>query len=127
MAEKEHTSVYDILNEELLKLSKSNAVPSYTFLTKDLHVLPYFHGNRSPRADPTLKGGISGLKLDSGISSLAILYLATVQAIAYGTRHIIEEMNKKGYNISTIFMTGGSVKNRIYIQEHANISGNLTN
>ena len=29
-------------------------------LTRDLHVLPYFHGNRSPRADPTLRGVISG-------------------------------------------------------------------
>lgn len=29
------------------------------FLTVDLHVWPDFHGNRSPLADPTLKGMVS--------------------------------------------------------------------
>ena len=32
-------------------------------LTRELHVLPDHHGNRSPRADPTLRGMVSGLKL----------------------------------------------------------------
>ena len=50
-------------------------------LTRELHVLPYFHGNRSPRADPTLRGGISGLKLSDTVDSLALLYLATIQAM----------------------------------------------
>lgn len=30
-------------------------------VTQDLHVWPDFHGNRSPIADPALKGGILGL------------------------------------------------------------------
>ena len=41
-------------------------------------MLPYFHGNRSPRADPYLKGMISGLKLSDSVDSLALLYLATI-------------------------------------------------
>ena len=28
---------------------------------KYVHILPYFHGNRSPRADPSLTGMISAL------------------------------------------------------------------
>ena len=64
-------------------------------LTREFHVLPYFYGNRSPRADPTLKGAISGLRLENSISHLSLLYLATIQAIAYGTKHIIDEMNKQ--------------------------------
>jgi len=51
-------------------------------LTRKLHVLPDHHGNRSPRANPTLRGMISGLKLSDTEDSLALLYLATVQAIA---------------------------------------------
>jgi len=65
-----------------------------SFLTEELHILPYFHGNRSPRADPTLHGMITGLSLASDENNLALLYLATLQSLAHGTRHIIAEMNK---------------------------------
>jgi ribulose kinase len=33
----------------------------------------------------------------------------TEQSIAHGTRHIIAEMNKAGYSIDTILLTGGSI------------------
>jgi ribulose kinase len=49
-------------------------------------------------------------------------YYATIQAIAYGTRHIIEVMNKKGYDISEIYMCGGHTKNEIFLKEHADIT-----
>jgi ribulose kinase len=32
-------------------------------------------------------------------------------------------MNKNGYKIDTIFITGGSSKNRIFVREHADITG----
>ena len=31
----------------------------YAFVTKDFHVYPDFHGNRSPIADPSMKGMVS--------------------------------------------------------------------
>ena len=40
---------------------------------------------------------VSGLPLSATLDDLAALYLATIQAIAYGTRDIIEAMNKAGY------------------------------
>jgi len=51
-------------------------------MTKELHVWPDFHGNRSPLADPNVKGIISGLTLATDVISLAALYLATIQALA---------------------------------------------
>lgn len=117
-AEAENTTVYEVLNSRLAKLSDTP-----TFLTKDLHVLPYFHGNRSPRANPNLHGMISGLKLSNTVDDLALLYLATIQSIAYGTRHIIETMNSNGFAIDTIFACGGGTHNPLLLSEHANITG----
>jgi ribulose kinase len=66
---------------------------------------------------------ISGLKLTDSVDSLALLYLATIQAIAYGTRHILEEMNKKGYRITTLLACGGDTKNPVFVREHADVTG----
>ncbi len=122
-ADQKSNTVYDILNERLIRMAKSRNLNDLGMLTKDLHVLPYFHGNRSPRANPSLSGVISGLKLSSTPDDLALLYLATIQAVAYGTRHIIKTMNENGYAISVIMATGGGTKNEIFLQQHADICG----
>jgi FGGY-family pentulose kinase len=114
-------SVYTLLNERLAELAGSNPTPGT--LTRDLHVLPDHHGNRSPRADPSLRGMISGLKLSSSVDALALEYLATIQAIAHGTRHIIDTMNAHGYRIDTVIATGGDSKNPIFLREHADATG----
>lgn len=53
----------------------------------------------------------------STIDDLSILYLATIQAFAYGTRHIIETMNKVGYEIQQIAATGGGTKNDLFLKK----------
>jgi D-ribulokinase len=80
-------------------------------------------GNRSPHADPQARAQIDGLTLDSSLSSLALLYYATIQAVAYGTRDIIEAMNAQGYAIDTLYVTGGGIKNPLWVQEHADATG----
>uniref|UniRef100_A0A2K5IL11 FGGY carbohydrate kinase domain-containing protein n=1 Tax=Colobus angolensis palliatus TaxID=336983 RepID=A0A2K5IL11_COLAP len=113
-------SVYAYLNSHLDLIKKAQPVG---FLTVDLHVWPDFHGNRSPLADLTLKGMVTGLKLSQDLDDLAILYLATVQAIALGTRFIIEAMEAAGHSISTLFLCGGLSKNPLFVQMHADITG----
>ena len=114
------TTVYALLNERLDALAASLAFPAA--LSSDLHVMPDFHGNRSPRADPTLRGMISGLRLSDSIDTLALIYLATVQAIAHGTRHIVDAMNASGYRIDTLVACGGDTKNPLFLREHADVS-----
>lgn len=116
LAEKTHTDIYQVLNQEVSRYGG----PEWT---KDIHVLPYHHGNRSPRADVHARGMMVGLTLNQSISEVAKHYYATLQAIAYGTRHIIEVMNEKGYQISDIYMCGGHTKNQLFVQEHADITG----
>lgn len=119
-AEASRTTVYDVLNAEVARLRQES--PGHD-VTADLHLLPYFHGNRSPRADNRARGMVSGLTLDSSLGSLARLYLAAVQGIACGTRHIIEEFNRHGYDIRRICASGGGTRNRLWLQEHADVTG----
>ncbi|MHC4826588.1 MAG: FGGY-family carbohydrate kinase, partial [Planctomycetota bacterium] len=114
-------TVYELLNERLEALGPGAEFPAQ--LTRELHVLPYFLGNRSPRADPTLRGAVSGLRLSDTVDDLALLYLATIQAVAHGTRHIIDTMNEAGYRIDTIFACGGGTKNPVFLREHADVTG----
>ncbi len=118
---KKNVTVYEVFNDLVAEVKKREKKGPE--LVKDLNMLPYFLGNRSPNADPTGRGIISGLTLDDSVEAVAKLYYATIQAIAYGTRHIIEEMNKHGYKIKRIHACGGGTKNPLWLQEHADITG----
>lgn len=120
-AEAQGRTVYELLNERLDHLARPADFPAE--VTRDLHVLPYFHGNRSPRADATLRGVVSGLTLGETMDDLARLYLATLQAVAHGTRHIIDTLNENGYRIATVFACGGGTRNPVFLREHADITG----
>lgn len=65
-----------------MKMAENNGMESIHFLTKDFHVWPDLHGNRSPLADPTITGMVCGLKMSATIDDLAICYLGFVQALA---------------------------------------------
>jgi D-ribulokinase len=88
-----------------------------------LHVLPDFHGNRSPLADPHALGVISGLTLDASFDSLARLYDRTALAIVLGTRHILDALNAKGFAIDHLHITGGHAKNPLLMELYADATG----
>ncbi|XP_059636271.1 uncharacterized protein LOC132278493 isoform X2 [Cornus florida] len=116
-------SLFELLNNILNSMMHELGTPFIAALTADIHVLPDFHGNRSPISDPKAKGMVCGLTLDTSEKQLALLYFATVQGIAYGTRHIVEHCNAHGHKIDTLLACGGLVKNPLFIQEHADIIG----
>ena len=116
-------SIFERLNDRLAQLAQADAAAHPSMLAAGLHVDPDYHGNRSPRADASLRGMISGLSLSAGPDDLARLYLATLQALAYGTRHIIETLNATGYRIDTILASGGFTKNPVFLREHADATG----
>ncbi len=117
-AKAEGKSLYQVLNERVAMLEAREGEPG-----RHLHVLPDHHGNRSPRADPHARGVVVGLTLEEGADALARLYLATLQALAYGTRHIVDQMNAAGHRIERVVMCGGGTKNPLLLREHADAIG----
>ncbi|XP_069579364.1 FGGY carbohydrate kinase domain-containing protein [Brachyistius frenatus] len=114
-------NIYSYLNSHLSSMPDSHS--AVDLLGSGLHVWPDFHGNRSPLADPTLKGMVVGLSLSQTLDDLALLYLATIQALALGTLHILEAMRKAGHDIRALFLCGGLSKNTLFVQIHANATG----
>ena len=80
----------------------------------DILVIPDFHGNRSPLADPNIRGSIHGLNLETTPEDL---FLGAIQGLALGTRQIINQIesvtNKK---VQSIVMTGGLSKSALFNQ-----------
>jgi sugar (pentulose or hexulose) kinase len=127
-----------VVEEILEQLRVEEGASSLTELTKDLHIYPDFHGlplfltataannssptgNRSPIADPRMRGSITGLEISSGLPDLAKKYNATLESIALQTRHIISVLNNRGHTISSIYMSGGQAKNIKLMQLFADV------
>jgi ribulose kinase len=68
-----HTPMFELC------ISRAAASLQVGLLTSSLHVYPDFFGNRSPLADPLMKGSVTGLGQSASIDDLALLYLATLQ------------------------------------------------
>ncbi|WP_413726187.1 FGGY-family carbohydrate kinase [Sodalis sp. RH16] len=114
----EHCNEYTLLNRWVAALEQREPLP-----TRQLHVLADHYGNRSPRSNPHARGAVIGLTLEEGPDALARLYLATLQSIAYGTRHIIDAMNQAGHHITRLMICGGATKNPLWLREYANVTG----
>ena len=87
-------NIYSYLEAKCDEMKIENNLDSIHNLTKNLHVFPDFHGNRSPLADPEMKGSIVGLDLDKSEKNLALIYLSTIQALAYETKLIVDHLTR---------------------------------
>lgn len=90
---------------------------------RGLHVLPDFHGNRSPLGEPGALGMIAGLDLDVGFDSLARLYWRAAVGIALGLRQILEVLDGLGYGTRTLHLAGGHGRNPLLIGLYADATG----
>ncbi|XP_060826716.1 FGGY carbohydrate kinase domain-containing protein isoform X1 [Bombus pascuorum] len=115
--------IQQYLSELLQTIADQKNLENVSYLTKDIHIWPDFHGNRSPLADPALKGMISGLSLSVDHENLALLYLATIQALTYGTKYILETLEAAGHKIETLLVCGGLSQNPLFIQIQADVLG----
>lgn len=113
VAETFNANIYDYLNEHLRDMAEKQNAPSLSYLGRHFFLYGDLFGNRSPVADPDMKGSVVGLSSDKSIDGLALYYYGTMEFIALQTHQIIEQMNKSGHVISSIFMSGSQCQNDV--------------
>ncbi|KAK4197606.1 Nup93/Nic96-domain-containing protein [Triangularia verruculosa] len=112
-AEAAGKNIYDYLNDHLRHLKEETGAPSISYLGRHFFFYGDLWGNRSPIADPNMRGAIIGMSSDKSKDGMVHLYYSTMEFIALQTRQIIEAMNKAGHSIRSIFMSGSQCQNEI--------------
>lgn len=56
------SSIYEELNRHVTALAEKRELTNVALLAQNTHVIPDFHGNRSPIADPSMTGMVSNLR-----------------------------------------------------------------
>ena len=91
----------------------SRVIAEATGIVEHVHVVPAFAGLGAPYWDPRARGAILGLSRDSGINEIVT---ATLQAVAYQTKDLINAMSDDGIDPSVIRVDGGMVANDWFLQ-----------
>lgn len=93
---------------------ETEAICSNTPSTDDLYVVPAFAGLGAPYWDMDAKGAIYGLSLDSGKNDII---KATVDALAYQTRDVLDAMiEDSGKQMKSLKVDGGATANNYLMQ-----------
>jgi L-ribulokinase len=102
----------EITAQIIPKLSeKAAALP----LSKnDPIALDWFNGRRTPDANHTLKGAITGLNLGS---DAPIIFKALVEATAYGSKAIVDRFITEGVGIQQVVAIGGVAKKSPFVMQ----------
>ena len=122
-AEAAGQNIYDHLNDHLRRLAEQSKAPSIAYLVRHFFFYGDLWGNRSPVADPNMRGAMVGLSSDKSKDGMALLYFSTMEFIALQTRQIVETMNASGHGIRSIFMSGSQCQNEILMDLVATACG----
>lgn len=99
---------------------QSEEIANKTGIVEDVYVVPAFAGLGAPYWDPHARGAILGLTRGSGRNEIVT---ATLQAVAFQTRDLIDAMSDDGIAPSVIRVDGGMVANSWFLQFLADILG----
>lgn len=116
-------SIFEWLNTHLEKMRIEENAPTIAYIARHFFFYGDLHGNRSPIADPLMKGSIIGFDMNTGVDNLALLYYAAVEFIGQQTRHIIDTLNAAGHNVREIYLSGGQCRNSLLTQTMATATG----
>lgn len=121
--------VDQMVPESITKEAQQKQLPILAYLEEKLHnvkagstgllALDWHNGNRSPHNLPQATGGILGLTLQTKPEEI---FLALMEATAFGARSIIENYREAGLTIDTVVAAGGlPFKNRRLMEIYANV------
>jgi ribulose kinase len=85
-----------------------------------LRALDFFMGNRTPYRDARLRGAVVGLTLGTTREEL---YRAAVEAVACGTRGVIDSFERAGVSCERLVFSGGIEKNALWQQVTVDVLG----
>lgn len=85
-----------------------------------LLVLDYFMGNRTPHRDARLRGAVLGLTLST---TAAQLYRAAVEAVAFGSRSVLDSFVSAGLPVERLVVSGGIRHNPLWLTTTADVLG----
>lgn len=104
---------FELLNRRLHDLASAEDLQHIALLAKNMFWYGDLYGNRSPIADPNMRGSITGLSMDSSLNDLAIQYLACLEFICQQTKQIVQAMNAAGHSVEYLYLSGGQCRNEI--------------
>ncbi len=99
---------------------ETEAIAARTGIVEHVHVVPAFAGLGAPWWDPDARGAILGLTRDSGIAEIVT---ATLQAVAFQAKDLVEAMAEDGISPKVIRVDGGMAANAWLLQFLADILG----
>lgn len=100
--------------EKQILVQLSNEASKLPITTNDVIANDWLNGRRTPDADQTLKGSISGLTL--GTTS-PMIFKALVEATAYGSKAIIDRLIENDVQIDEVIALGGVAKKSDFVMQ----------
>jgi len=114
-------NAFDALEREIV--ARAGGVSQAARLARDLHVLPDFLGNRSPRADPAARGAIVGFDLRDDEESAMALYVAGLCGLGQGLGQVIRLLERNGFACDVLVASGGAARSALVRQIVADAIG----
>ncbi len=110
-AEEKGIDIHEVLTEKARQLKPGES---------GLLALDWWNGNRSVLVDVDLTGLILGMTL---LTKPEEIYLALIEATAYGTRMIIDTFHENGVPVNELYAAGGiAEKNPFIMQIYADVT-----
>jgi D-ribulokinase len=120
-AQRAGDNAYEEMERDIL--ARAGSLSRAALLAGDLHVLPDFLGNRSPFADPNVRGVLVGLDLRADRASALELYVAALTGLAHGVAQILRTLEAGGYDFDMLVVSGGAGRSPLVRQIIADATG----
>lgn len=109
---KDGADIYQVLEQTIRDIEKNNGL-SIHILTKDMFFYGDYEGNRTPFADPRIKGSFIGESTDTSMLNLTYKYICILEFLSFQTKLIIDTFQNENSNIhiKELRISGSQAKN----------------